>query len=390
MDADLFYKDILERIEQVVGKDQPRPVLLHAPFMNGNEQKYVAQTIEENWVSSAGAFVTRLEEDLARFCGVNHAVAVVNGTAALHASLYVLGIGQGDDVLVPSLTFVASANAIMHAGATPHLVECDPDTLGLDVDMLDQYLAKITTLESGKLINKDTGRTIKAIMPVHIFGAPADIDRIDALAKKYNLIMIQDSTEALGSTYKGETFFHYGACAALSFNGNKIITSGGGGAILTNDAELAQKLKHVTTTSKQAHAFAFFHDAVGYNYRMPNINAALACAQLEQMPDFLRRKKALSAKYKAAFSGFAHATYMEYDDSRGWNCWLNAIKIHKQDKDAMFKGLEFLAANGIQARPLWTPMHQLPMYAGAPRMQDLSVTEAMAASIINLPSSAFL
>lgn len=390
MDTRSIYQDILGRIEKVIGKEQPRPVLLHAPYMNGNEQKYVAQTIQENWVSSAGAFVTRFEQDIARFCGVNHAVAVVNGTAALHASLYTLGIGRGDEVLVPSLTFVASANAIIHAGAIPHLVECDPRTLGLDVDLLDDHLSQVTKIEDGRLVNKNTGNTIKAIMPVHIFGVPADIDRIDALAQKYGLIVIQDATEALGSTYKGQSFFGYGACAALSFNGNKIITSGGGGAILTNDDALAKKLKHITTTSKQPHAFAFFHDEVGYNYRMPNINAALACAQLEQMPDFLRRKAILSQKYKQAFAGFEHGTYVEYDTDRGCNHWLNAIKLNKPDKESMFKGLEFLANNGIQARPLWTPMHRLPMYKNAPRMEDLSITEAMAESIINIPSSAFL
>jgi len=383
------FEDILARTKSVLG--EPKELIaLHAPFMNGNEQKYVAQTIEENWVSTAGAFVPRFEKELAAYCGVGHAVAVVNGTAALHASLYALGVGREDEVLVPSATFVASGNAIVHAGAIPHFIDCEGDTLGADADRLESYLKDIGTQGKDGLINKKTGRRIKAFMPVHIFGVPADIDRLCAVAENFGLIVVQDATEALGATYKNRPLFHYGSCAAMSFNGNKIITSGGGGAILTDDAVLAQKLKHITTTAKKAHAYLFDHDEVGYNYRMPNINAALACAQLEQMDDFLKRKKKLAEKYQAAFADFAHGTFMTCDKNRVSNHWLNTVKLHQADRESLLAGMAFLNDNNIGARPLWTPLHQLPMYRSNPRMDDLSMTETLAASIVNLPSSAFL
>ncbi len=385
-----IYRDILDRVESVIGEGAKRPIQLHAPSLDGNEKKYVMETIDENWVSSAGTFVTQLEKNLAAYCGVKHAVAVVNGTAALHLSLYAHGIGNGDEVLVPSATFVASANSIAHAGATPHLVECEERTFGLDVEKLDRYLTEHATLKNGALTNKQTGKSIRAVMPVHIFGTPCDIDSLVGLAEKYNLLIIQDATESLGSTYKGKNFFNFGVCATLSFNGNKIITSGGGGAILTDNADLAERLRHLSTTAKRSHRYLFDHDEVGYNYRMPNINAALACAQLERMPEFLEKKKTLTEKYRKSFETFKHGRFVTYDNSRDWNCWLNTLKLNAPDPDFLYGALDYLNDNGIQARPLWTPLHRLPMYKNTPRMDDLSITENIAGSIINLPSSAFL
>lgn len=384
-----LFEDILRRTEQVVGAAE-RPVQLHAPFMNGNEEKYVSQTIRENWVSTAGAFVGQFERDLAAYCGMAHAVAVVNGTAALHACLLVHGIGRGDEVLVPSATFVASGNAIAHAGATPHFIDCEEKTLGADPEKLRRHLGDIAVRDGSVLRNRRTGARIAALMPVHIFGVPCDIDTLQSIADEYGLIMIQDATEALGSSFKGASTFQYGACAALSFNGNKIITSGGGGAVLTNDPALAARLKHITTTAKKSHAFAFYHDEVGYNYRMPNINAALAYAQLEQMPDFLRRKKILADAYRAAFADLNSVDYVTCEDGRRPNYWLNTIRLKQPDRVALYEGIAMMNERGIQARPLWTPLHELPMYATAPRMADLSVTESTASAVINLPSSAFL
>jgi len=384
-----IYQDVLSRIQSVIGKHD-EPVALHAPFMNGNEQTYVAQTIAENWVSSAGAFVSRFEKEIAAYCGMDYAVAVVNGTAALHASLYALGVGAGDEVLVPSATFVASGNAISQAGAIPHFIECESNTIGVDPERLRSYLLDISIHEGKNLINTKTGRRIRAVLPVHVFGVPADIDRIAAVAEEFGLILIQDSTEALGSTYKNKSPFTYGSCATLSFNGNKIITSGAGGAILTNYEALAKRLKHITTTAKLPHKFAFFHDEPAFNYRMPNLNAALACAQLEQIGDFLQRKKNLAEKYKAAFEDFEFGSFMVSDETRQPNYWLNTVKLHQPDAAALYEGIGYLNDNGVHCRPLWTPLHMLPMYKACPRMDDLSVTETMAASVINIPSSAFL
>lgn len=385
---DHIAQDILRRIYTVL-PDTGNMIQLHAPFMNGNEKEYVAKTIDDNWVSSAGAFITDFEKALAKYCGVKHAVAVTNGTVALHIALVACGIKPGEEVIVPSLTFVATANAVSHANAICHFVDCETKTLGVDPDKLRRHLSDICTVKDGKTINKKTGRAIAAIMPVHIFGVPADIDRICDVANEFKLQVIQDCAESLGSTFHGQSFFGLGRCACTSFNGNKIITAGGGGALLTDDDDLASLFKHLTTTAKRPHPYLFHHDMVGYNYRMPNLNAALVMAQLEQLPDFLVRKKKLAMAYQNAFADFQYGEFLTYDDRRQPNYWLNALRVDTSSQNDLEDMLKFLNNNNVQARPIWTPMHQLPMYKDFYR-GDLSVTEKTVMQIINLPSSAFL
>jgi len=381
--------DILARIDAVLPKGAKRPVALHEPRFDGHEKDYVVSTIEDNWVSSAGPFVTKFEENLAAFTGMKHAIAVSNGTVAIHAMLVACGVNAGDEVIIPSLTFVATANAVSHAHAHVHLVDCEETSLGIDAQKLRAHLAEVTEQKDGQCVNKDTGRRIAAIMPVHIFGLPCDLDAISAVADEFNLPVLQDAAEGLGSTYKGKSVFQYGRCAATSFNGNKIMTCGGGGAILTNDEVLGKRLKHLTNTAKVAHAYEFYHDAVGYNYRMPNINAALATAQLEQMPRYLKDKEVLRAKYADTFRSCNAARLLGAPENTVPNNWLNALVLADADPALRDTVLKYLNDNGIGARPIWVPMHRLPMYENAYRA-DLSVTEDMVARVINIPSSFFL
>lgn len=354
------------------------PVYLHAPLFEGRENEYVKDCIDTGWVSTAGAYVTKFEDMLAERCGAAHAVAVVNGTAALHMALLLAGVGPGDEVLVPAMTFVASANAISHCGAVPHFVESAPDTLGIDAAKLRVYLAQMSS--------EDRAR-IKAIVPVHVFGFIGDMEGLAALAEEFGLVIVEDAAEALGSTYKGKAPGHFGAMAALSFNGNKIITTGGGGAILTQDPDLAARARHLTVTAKQPHPYEFIHDEVGYNYRMPNINAALGCAQMEKLDGFIDDKRALYERYMSAFGDVSDVEIIAPPEGCLSNYWLNAMRLDKgAPRDDI---LEALGNAGLHCRPIWRLMHRLPMYEACPRM-DLSVAEDLEARIINLPSSVVL
>lgn len=379
--------DIIAAIENVVG-NAPRPVALHEPLFSGNEKKYVASCIEEGWVSSVGAFVDRFEKELSAVCGTKHAVVVVNGTCALHIALAAMGVQPSEEVLVPSLTFIATANAVSHAGAIPHFVEVEELSLGIDPQKLRQYLSTIATRQNGKTINKQTGRVIRALVPVHVFGHPCQTEALRAVAQEYGLLFIEDATEALGSTQNGKPVGNSGV-AVLSFNGNKIITTGGGGAVLTDDEALAKKIKHLTTTAKKPHPWAFEHDAVAWNYRLPNLNAALGCAQLEQLPKFVAAKRALAARYQQAFAGIKDVRIlMEPKDTQS-NYWLVAAICEHDDPKWREETLAKLHEAKLLCRPIWTPLHLLPIYASCPR-DDLRLTESLHRRIINLPSSAKL
>ena len=294
---------INEIVRQIKAALPPGPsfVALHEPYFNGNEWKYVKECIDTGWVSSVGKFVDQFEKNLANYTGAKYAVATVNGTAALHICYLLAGVKSGDEVLVPALTFVATANALSYCNATPHFIDAEQKSLGIDVPLLDQYLEEITEEKNKVCINKLTGRPIRALCVMHTLGHPVDLDSIVALCEKYRLTLIEDAAEALGSYYKGTHVGHRGLAGALSFNGNKIITTGGGGAILLNDEKIAKLAKHITTTAKLPHPWLFEHDQVGYNYRLPNINAALGCAQLEQLPAFLNAKRMLAEKYQHLF-----------------------------------------------------------------------------------------
>ncbi|EMN72565.1 aminotransferase, LLPSF_NHT_00031 family [Leptospira interrogans serovar Bataviae str. UI 08561] len=279
---------IVTAIRKVVGSSS---VALHEPIFSGNEWQYVKECIDTSFVSSVGKFVDRFEVELARYTEAKHAIAVVNGTAALHVALKLAGVGQNDEVLIPSLTFVATANGVSYCGAIPHFVDSEESTLGIDSKSLRDYLSSITEIRERQCVNVLTGRVIRAIVPMHTFGHPVDMEGILSIGKDFHINIVEDATESLGSYYQGRHTGTLGLLGTLSFNGNKTITTGGGGAILTNDSEIAKKAKHITTTAKLPHRWEYVHDEIGYNYRMPNINAALGCAQLEQMPEFLKKNE---------------------------------------------------------------------------------------------------
>lgn len=360
---------------------------LHEPEFRGNETAYVTDCIETGWVSSVGAYVDRIERDLAAITGVGHAVATANGTAALHVALMLAGVRAGDEVLVPALTFVATANAVAYIGARPHFVDSEDRSLGVDAEALEAHLRSVARIEGGVCVNRETGAPIRALIALHVFGHPCDLDALAALAERWKLVLVEDAAEALGSRYRGAHIGGVGRLSALSFNGNKIVTTGGGGAILTNDADLAARAKHLTTQAKVPHPWAFSHDAVGYNYRMPNLNAALGCAQLERLPDMLARKRALAGRYAAAFDGVPGLRFLTEPEGCESNHWLNALVL---DDPAAREGvLAALNAAGLMARPVWTLMHRLPMYADCPHA-PLPVAERLEATVVNIPSSARL
>jgi perosamine synthetase len=362
---------------------------LHEPIFQGNEWLYVKECLDEGWVSSVGKFVDRFENDLAAFCGVKHVVAVMNGTSALHAALIVAGVKAQDHVLVPALTFVATANAVAYIGATPHFIDASEETLGICPYKLRAYLEKTAEVRDGACFDRRSGQKIAAIIPMHSYGHPCEMDELIDICQHFSIPIVEDAAESLGSTYKGRHTGGFGLCGITSFNGNKIMTSGGGGAILTNDDDFAQKAKHLTTTGKKPHSWNFYHDITAYNYRLPNINAALGCAQLEKVPSYLEKKRALAMEYKKALSDIDGVTFFEAPKNCNSNYWLNTILLDPALTESRDSILELTNKIGIMTRPAWALMPHLPMYADCPRM-DLTVAEQLEKRIINIPSSVSL
>jgi perosamine synthetase len=379
---------VVDAIERAIGPAQ-RPVHLHEPLFAGREREYVLECIDTGWVSSAGRFVTRFEEMVAERCGAKYGVAVMNGTAALHVALSLSGVRTGDEVIIPTLTFVATANAVAYCGALPHFVDADERTLGVDPEKLRAHLAAIAERHGDELVNRETRRPIRAVMPVHVFGHPVDMDRLKEVCAEFGLPLIEDATEALGSLYKGRPCGGLSFAGVLSFNGNKVVTTGGGGAIVTDDENLAHRAKHLTTTAKQPHAWAFNHDEVGWNYRLPNLNAALGVAQLEQLDTFLAAKRRLAEHYAETFEGLNSVRFVREPEESRSNCWLNALLLEDDSSAVRDAVLQATHDAGLLTRPAWTPMHQLPMFRDAPR-GELSTSESLARRLINLPSSVVL
>lgn len=376
---------LLAGLRRVLGEAGPVP--LHEPEFRGNEWAYVKECLDTGWVSSVGKYVDEFERRLAELTGARHAVAVVNGTAALHVALHVAGVRAGDEVLVPALTFVGTANAVSHCGAVPHFVDSSEATLGLDPGRLAAHLGTVSRRTPQGLENAATGRRIAAVLPMHAFGHPVDLDGLLEVSARFGIPVVEDAAESLGSTWRGRHTGTFGLLGVLSFNGNKIVTTGGGGAIVTDDAALARAAKHLTTTAKLPHRWEFVHDEVAWNYRLPNLNAALGCAQLERLPDLLSRKRRLAEAYREAFAGVPGLSFVGEPAGCRSNYWLNALRLAKPDmaeRDALLA-----AANdaGYHCRPAWTLLHKLPMYAACPRA-DLAVALALEASLVNLPSSA--
>jgi len=385
---DDFAREILERVRRCL--PEGGPYALHEPSFEGNEWTYVKRCLDSGWVSSAGPFVDEFEAKICAVTGARHAVATVNGTAALHVCLELAGVSADDEVIVPALTFVATANAVSYCGAVPHFADAAPATLGIDADRLAQHLGSVAEVRAGACYNGATGRRIRAVVPMHTFGHPADLDGLDRVCRDFGLALVEDAAESLGSRYRGEHSGTRGVLGALSFNGNKIVTTGGGGAVLTDSPELARTARHVTTTARlDARGWEFVHDAIGYNYRLPSLNAALGLAQLEALPGFLARKRALAARYIREFSKFRGARMFEAPDFADSNYWLNTLLLDAEEAARRDAVLAALNGNGIGARPVWRLMHRLPMYRDCPRM-DLHVAEDLERRIVNVPSSAHL
>lgn len=378
-----FAGQVVDAVRSVVG---PGPVALHEPRFAGNEWAYLKECLDSTYVSSVGKFVDRFEADLAGYTGAKHAVVVVNGTAALHVALRLAGVQSDDEVLVPALTFVATANAVTYCGATPHFVDSEERTLGVSPRALREYLQTIADIRGDQCVNRATGRVIRTLVPMHTFGHPVDIDGVLEVARDFRLTLVEDAAESLGSTVHGRHTGTFGLMGTLSFNGNKTITTGGGGAILTNDPKLARHAKHLTTTAKVPHRWEFLHDEIGYNYRLPNINAALGCAQLEQLPALLQAKRRLFECYEAAFAKVPETRLVAEPEGCRSNYWLQTLLLNESVAGQRDTILAVTNDEGFMTRPAWVLMHQLVRYRECPRM-ELPVSESLSRRLLNLPSS---
>ncbi len=356
---------------------------LHEPRFKGNEKKYVNECIDTTFVSSVGKFVTRFEEMIAEYTGAKYAISTVNGTAALHIALILCDVKPEDEVITQALTFIATANAIAYTGAKPVFVDVDRDTMGLSPKSLEDFLTKNAEMQNGFCINNTSGRRIKACVPMHTFGHPCRIDEIISICNQYHIHVVEDSAESLGSYYKGKHTGTFGKFGTLSFNGNKTITTGGGGMILTNDDELGKLAKHITTTAKVPHRWEFVHDMTAYNYRLTNLAAALGCAQMEQLPHFLIQKRKLADTYADFFKQLGIEFLTEPENSTS-NFWLNALILKNKAEQTGF--LEFMNNNNVMVRPVWQLMNRLDMYKNCQR-DSLENTEWLADRVVNIPSS---
>ena len=374
---------VTQAIQNVIGNG---PTKLHEPTFDGNETKYVQDCIESTYVSSVGKYVDQFEIELAKYTGAKYAVSLVNGTSALHLALKLAGVKAGDEVLIQAFNFVAAANAITYCGATPHFVDIENENLGIDPIKLQNYLSEISKKTGELTENVITGRSIKALVVMHTFGHPSKMDELVEVAKKFNLVLIEDAAESIGSYYDKKHTGTMGLLGTISFNGNKTITTGGGGAVLTNNLELAKHAKHLSTTAKVSHKWAFKHDEIGYNYRMPNINAALGCAQLEQLPIKLEKKKKLFDKYKIELSKIKGISIVEEPKNCKSNYWLQALTLDSPSLSLRDNILENLNAAGYMSRPGWDLLNSLDPFIESPSM-SLETSNLLFQSLINIPSS---
>ena len=357
---------------------------LSVPVFIGNEKRYLNECIDSTFVSSVGAFVDRFEKDMAVYTGAKKAVVCVSGTNALHMALMLVGVEREDEVITQALTFIATCNAISYIGAHPVFVDVDRSTMGMSPDALRNWLLAHAELREGVCYNKQTGRRIKACVPMHTFGHPVRIDEIVAICTEYHIELVEDAAESIGSYYKGQHTGTFGKVGAISFNGNKTITTGGGGMLLFNDEELAAKAKHLTTQAKVPHRWEFRHDEIGYNYRMPNINAALGCAQLENIEQFIASKRATADAYKAFFETMEGVEFFAEPDNSRSNYWLNAVIL--PDKASQLAFLEYTNDHGVMTRPIWELMNRLPMFEHC-QHDGLENTIWFADRVVNIPSS---
>ena len=376
-------EDIVKAIGSVVGMNKAP---LHEPFFNGNEWAYLKDCLDSSFVSSVGEFVNRFELELASFTGAKHAVAVVNGTSALHIALKLAGVQEGDEVLTPALTFIATSNAITYCNATPHFVDSEENTLGINATKLREYLINQTEQRSGQCVNRSTQRMIRALVPVHTFGHPVDLDGLLSVSHDFNITLVEDAAESLGSYYHGKHTGTFGLCGTLSFNGNKTITTGGGGAILTNNTKLALHAKHITTTAKLPHKWNYCHDAIGYNYRLPNLNAALGCAQLEQLNKILDAKKTLFLNYQSVFEKIEGVNLISEPDECKSNFWLQTLLIDLNNVGHRDEILRVTNKLDFMTRPVWSLINKMEPFRKFPSM-NLDIAKSLELRLINIPSS---
>lgn len=369
-------------------------IALHEPIFQGNEKKYVLDCIDSTFVSSVGKYVDRFEDMVREYTGANFAIATVNGTAALHMALFLAGVQREDLVITQPLTFIATCNAISYSGAESVFIDIDKNTLGLSTNALENWLSENASVEKSidgvaskpdsVCIHKQSGRRISACVPMHTFGHPCEIDSIIEICNRYQIKVIEDSAESIGSYFKGKHTGTFGLLGILSFNGNKTITTGGGGMILTNDKELALKAKHLTTQAKKPHPWKFEHDHIGYNYRLPNINAALGCAQMENLTQILKDKRNTANLYKDFFSSIPEIKFITEPEQCISNYWLNAILL--KDKEEQERFLKYTNENKVMTRPAWTLMNELPMFSKSPQA-NLVISKEVESRLVNIPSS---
>lgn len=376
-----MFENTIEFIQEIYKSKEFIP--LHEPRFSGNEKKYINECIDSTFVSSIGKYVDEFEEKIAKYSGAKFAVATSNGTSALHVSLLLANVDQNDEVITQSLTFIATCNAISYCGAQPIFIDVDKDTMGLSPAALECFLKDNTTVKNKQCINNITGRVIKACVPMHTYGHPCKIDKIKQICDEHHIFLIEDAAESVGSKYKDKHTGTFGQLGVMSFNGNKIITSGGGGCVVTNDKILAKKAKHLTTTAKVPHKWDFNHDMVGYNYRMPNINAALLVAQLENLNSFLANKRKLAKTYEEFFKTQEYTFFKEPKLSKS-NYWLNTLLL--KDKTQRDKFLKETNSSNVMTRPVWIMMHKLSMFENA-QCGDLTNSEWLNDRVVNIPSS---
>jgi len=375
------YTPVVDFIRSVYKTDSFIP--LHEPRFLGNEKKYLNECIDSTFVSSVGKFVDEFENKIASYTGAKYAIATNNGTSALHISLLISGVESGDEVITQPLTFVATCNAISYCNAAPIFIDVDKDTMGMSPVALEAFLKENVIIKNQQCVNKSTGNIIKACIPMHTFGHPCRIKEIQSICKEWHITLIEDSAESLGSFYGNQHTGTFGELGIISFNGNKIITSGGGGCILTNNKDLAKKAKHITTTAKEPHKWNYAHNMIGYNYRMPNLNAALIVAQLEQLNGFLKNKKMLADKYKYFFQSI-DINFVTGLNGFKPNYWLNAIVLHNKKERDLF--LDETNSQGIMTRPIWTLMNKLPVFKDC-QSGGLINSEYLEQRVVNIPSS---
>lgn len=379
-----MYEDVFQQIRSLYGAAEGQAVPLHEPVFAGREKEYVADCIDSSFVSTAGDYVPRFENMLCEETGAGHAIAMVNGTCALHIALLCCGVGRDDEVITQPLTFVATCNAIRHAGAAPVFIDNDEKSLGMSAGALERFLGEHAEVKKGKAYNKASGKRIGACLPVHVFGHACEIDTIVEICGRYQIPVVEDAAEAIGSAYKDKALGTFGHAGTLSFNGNKTITTGGGGAVLTNDDALAEKIRHIATTAKVPHAYEFIHDAVGYNYRMPNLNAALGCAQLERLPEFIDIKRRIAKRYEDIFAAYDDISFINEPQDGYSNYWLQAVLVHGEKARDEF--LQASHAAGVLCRPAWRLMPDLPMYKDC-QSGELKTARMLYERLVNLPSS---